>query len=61
MIVQQEGQDLIKHAAQATIVILIISYPGWRFLPHPANMRQQETNTVTDENVSNRTSKATII
>ena len=61
MVVQQEGQDLIKHVAQATIIVLIISYPGWRFLPHPADMRQQETNAVADENKSNSTRGVTII
>ena len=31
------------------MVVLIISYPGWPFLPHPADMQQQETNTIAEE------------
>ena len=48
MIISQEGQDLIKHAAPVAIVVPIISHPVWYFLPLLPICRQQETNTVAD-------------
>ena len=48
MVISQEGQDLIKHAVQAAIVVPVISCPVWHFLPYPAAMLAAEEQSRTD-------------
>jgi len=38
MVISQEGHGLIKHAAQAAIVVPMTSCSVWHFLPYPADM-----------------------
>ena len=55
LVISQEEHDLSPYTAQAAIAVPLIPYTGWHFLPLLSINRQQETTTVTDENVSNRT------